>query len=109
MSISATPHFGFHDFHSFKDYVGFVKLCAPRDFPERGGVAESDQWTLDLAYDGLLLGLQFAASEGVSNNIVLECQSLFRAAFESYRADDIRAGFQSMEAAQRILRRVPSL
>ena len=101
-------HFGFHDFHSFKDYVGFVKLCAPDEFPREEGVGESDRWTLDSAYDGLLHGLRIAASEGVGDSIITECRSLFGTAFKCYRVGDIRGGFVAMEAAQRILRRVPS-
>ena len=55
--------FPFSDLHSFKDYVGFVKLCAPDDFPSREGVGPADQWTLDLAFGGLRLGLKMAAEE----------------------------------------------
>jgi hypothetical protein len=105
------PHsrqFGFHDLHSFKDYVGFVGLCAPDDFPVEDWAGPSDRWTLDLAYEGLLRGLEIAESEGVSKTILAECRSLFDTAFKHYRAGVLREGFKSMEAAQRILGRVPS-
>jgi len=101
-------HWHFSDFHAFKDYVGFVKLYAPDQFPPREGGPESEQWTLALAYEGLLHGLQLAASEGVHNSVLSECRTLFDTAFEYYRADNLRDGFKSMEAAQRSLRRVPS-
>lgn len=100
--------FGFHDLHSFKDYVGWVKLCAPDDFPYEEWHAPSNQMTLDVAYEGLQRGLEIAASEGVSDTILTECRSLFDAAFKYYRAGNLQDGFKSMEAAQRILRRVPS-
>lgn len=29
--------FPFNDLHSFKDYVGFVRMCAPELFPYREG------------------------------------------------------------------------
>jgi hypothetical protein len=105
------PHrreFGFHDLHSFKDYVGFVKLCAPDEFPVEDWASPADQWTLDLAYEGLLRGLEVAESEGISHKVLAECRSLFDAAFGHYRAGNRRDGFRSMEAAQRILRHVPS-
>lgn len=100
--------FPFHDLNSFKDYVGFVKLCAPDQFPKREGVSNADQWTLDLAYEGLQLGLRIAADEGVKDSVISECRALFDKAFTSYRADDLHDGFRAMEAAQRVLRRVPS-
>ena len=43
--------FPFTDLHSFKDYVGFVQLCAPNRFPRRDGVSAEEQWTLDLAFE----------------------------------------------------------
>jgi hypothetical protein len=55
--------FPFSDLHSFKDYVGFVKLCAPDKFAPREGVSPADQWTLDLAFAGLRLGLRMAIEE----------------------------------------------
>ena len=55
--------FPFSDLHSFKDYVGFVKIAAPDRFRPREGVGPADQWTLDLAFEGLRLGLKMAAEE----------------------------------------------
>jgi hypothetical protein len=100
--------FPFHDLHSFKDYVGFVKLCAPDEFPKREQVDDEDKWTLELAYEGLQHGLQIAASEGVKVSILSECRSLFAAAFDCYRAGNVRDGCKAMEAAQRVLGRVAS-
>jgi hypothetical protein len=100
--------FPFHDFHSFKDYVGFVQLCAPDDFPKREGVSDADQWTLDLAYEGLQRGLQIAAGEGVKESVLSECRALIEKAFAFYRAGNLHDGFRAMEAVQRVLRRVPS-
>jgi hypothetical protein len=56
--------FPFSDLHSFKDYVGFVKLCAPDSFLVREGVGPSDQWTLELAFEGLRLSPILCTSVG---------------------------------------------
>lgn len=101
-------HFGFHDLHSFKDYVGWLKICAPDRFRKREGVSDTEQWTLDLAYAGLQHGLTIAADEGVSESVLSECRTLFDQAFAFYRAGNVHDGFRAMEGAQRILRRVPS-
>lgn len=59
--------FPFSDLHSFKDYVGFVKICASTELPQREGVGPDDQWTLDLAFVGLRLGLEMATQEKGEN------------------------------------------
>jgi hypothetical protein len=100
--------FGFHDLHSFKDFVGFVKRCAPDDFPVREWRGASDQWSLDRAYEGLRTGLEMAASQGVGDTTLEECRSLFDAAFDHYRAGNRDEGSKSMGAAERILRQLPS-
>jgi hypothetical protein len=96
----------FSDLHSFKDFVGFVKLCAPDMFPVREGVSASEQWNLELVFEGLDVGLAIAGREGVSASLVSQCQSLFEVALAHYRAGRLQDGFNSLEAAQRILRGV---
>ena len=107
-SVMQQRQWHFSDLHAFKDFVGFVKLCAPDQFPPRDGVPEAEQWTLALAHEGLEHGLKIAASEGVNESVLSECRALFDKAFEYYRAANLHDAFKSMEAAQRILRRVPS-
>jgi hypothetical protein len=34
--------FPFSDLHSFKDYIGFVQLCAPDRFPRREGIPPAE-------------------------------------------------------------------
>jgi hypothetical protein len=55
--------FPFNDLHSFKDYVGFIRLCAPDLFPAREGLAPAEQWSLDLAFDNLRQGMDLAEKE----------------------------------------------
>jgi hypothetical protein len=56
-------NFPFNGLHSFKDYVVFVRMCAPDQFPAREGVPGEDQWTLDLAFHGLREGLALVVRE----------------------------------------------
>jgi len=100
--------FPFSDLHSFKDYVGFVKICAPDLFPDREGVSASDQWSLDLAFEGLNLGLELAAHEGAKVSALAECRELFTTAYTQYVSGNKKDGFEAMAAAQRILRKLPS-
>jgi hypothetical protein len=100
--------FPFSDLHSFKDYVGFVKLCAPDEFPLREGVGTADQWTLDLAFEGLRLGLRMAAEEKGERDEFTRGESLVEVAYTAYRTGRMRDGFFKLEELQKLLKKVPS-
>ena len=100
--------FPFTDLHSFKDYVGFVKLCGPSDFPLREGVEESDQWTLDLAFEGLRHGLRIAVEEKGELPALAECRLLVEEAFTHYQQGKMREGFFNLEQVQTLLKKIPS-
>jgi hypothetical protein len=101
-------NFGFTDLHSFKDYVGFVKLCSPDDFPTEEWAEPGDRWTLDLAFDGLRLGLRMAAEEKGKRNEFLQGESLVEDAHAAYRDGRVRNGFFKLEELQNLLKSVPS-
>jgi hypothetical protein len=95
--------FPFNDLHSFKDYVGFVRLCAPDLFPAREGVGPDEQWSLDLAFDGLRQGMDLAEKEqGQRPNLRL-CRSLIDQALDHYRAGDLREGAQALAEVKQLL------
>ena len=100
--------FPFNDLHSFKDYVGFVKLCSPDQYPLREGVAPEEQWTLDLAFEGLRYGLSLAVKEKGDRPVFEECRGLVEKAYESYREGKKRDGFFKLEEVSKLLRQVPS-
>lgn len=105
---TVNTHFGFSDLHSFKDYVGFVKLCAPDDFPPREGVGPTDQWTLDLAFEALRLGLRMATEEKGERDEFTQGESLVEEAYAAYRDGRMRDGFFKLEELQKLLKKVPS-
>jgi hypothetical protein len=104
-----TAHFGFTDLHSFKDYVGFVKLCAPDEFPaEDWRTDPADQWTLELAFDGLRLGLNMAVEEKGDRQEFMRSKSLVEDAYTAYREGRMRDGFFKLAEVQKLLKEVPS-
>lgn len=103
-----TAHFGFSDLHSFKDYVGFAKLCLPDEFPPREGVGPNEQWTLDLAFDGLRLGLRMAIEEKGEREEFTRGESLVEDAYAAYHEGRVRDGFFKLEELQKLLKKVPS-
>jgi len=100
--------FPFTDLHSFKDYVVFVQTCAPDRFRPREGVDPNEQWTLELAFEGLRRGLLMASEEKGERPAFAECRSLVEDAFTHYREGRIREGFFKLEEVQKLLRKIPS-
>ena len=100
--------FPFSDLHSFKDYVGFVQIGASTKFPVREGVGPADQWTLDLAFEGLRLGLTMAAEEKGERAEFTRGRALVEEAYAAYRGGNVRDGFFKLEELQKLLKKVPS-
>ena len=100
--------FPFSDLHSFKDFVGFVKLCAPDEFPRREGVGPADQWTLDLAFEGLRLGLRMAIEEKGDREEFGLSKAMIEDAYAVYRDGRMRDGFFKLEELQKLLKTIPS-
>jgi hypothetical protein len=104
----AFAKFPFNDLHSFKDYVVFVRMCAPNYFPSREGLGEEAQWSLDLAFRGLHEGLELARREKGDRPLFHECNRLVDEAYREYKAGNRREGFVKLEEVNRLLKTVPS-
>jgi hypothetical protein len=100
--------FPFSDLHSFKDYVVFVQTYLPDRFRPREGVGPGDQWTLDLAFEGLRLGLKMAAEEKGERAEFTRGGALVEEAYAAYRDGNMRDGFLKLEDLQKLLKKVPS-
>jgi hypothetical protein len=100
--------FGFTDLHSFKDYVGFAKLCLPDRFPHRDGVSADEQWSVDLAFQGLRLGLEMAVREKGERPEFEESRRLVENAYDAYKSGNVRSGFMKLAQVQKLLNKVPS-
>lgn len=101
-------HFGFSDLHSFKDYVVFVQSYLPDEFPPREGVGPDEQWTLDLAFEGLRMGLRMAVKEKGERDELMQGARVVEDAYAAYRDGRVRDGFFKLEELQKLLKKVPS-
>jgi hypothetical protein len=99
---------GFHDLHSFEDFVGFVKLCAPDEFPIDDFLAPDEQMTLARAYEGLCYGMELTEKEVGPLPVLNTCRELIDTAFVHYRAGRIREGFFTLQDAQKLIDALPS-
>jgi hypothetical protein len=102
--------FPFTDLHGFKDYVVFVQICAPDQFPRREGLAEADQWSLDLAFEGLRQGLALVEREkdGQYQATASKCRELMEAAYAEYSAGQRKPAFLKLEDVRKMLNKIPS-
>ena len=100
--------FPFNDFHSFKDFVVFAQICSPNNYPKREGILASTPWTLDLAFEGLRLGLNMAAREKGERIEFAESCRLVDEAYKAYKSGDVRSGFAKLERVQKLLAKIPS-
>ena len=98
--------FPFNDLHSFKDFVVFVKMCAPNQFPVREGIPTEEQWTLDLAFCGLKEGLSRAVVEKGERAEFDQCAKLMEDAYINYRSGLRKEGFVSLDQVHKILKRI---
>ena len=103
-----TAQYPFSDFHSFKDYVVFVQTYLPDRFHPREGAGPEEQWTLELAFEGLRLGLHMAAEEKGERPALAQGRALVERAYTAYRDGNVRDGFMTLEELQEVLRKVPS-
>jgi len=90
-------NFPFSDLHSFKDYVIYVQTYRSDRFPPRTAVGPEDQWSLELAFEGLGVGLDVAVREEGECLVFSECRKLIGEAHEYYRAGNLRGGFSKLE------------
>jgi hypothetical protein len=100
--------FGFSDLHSFKDYVVWVQTCASTRFPVEDWAGPDDQMTLDLAFEGLRLGLNMVAEEKGQRDEFSQSKLLVEEAYTAYREGRPRDGFFKLEEVQKLLKRIPT-
>ena len=97
--------FPFNDLHSFKDYIGFVKLCSPDLFPDREGVGEDEKWSLPLAFQGLRDGLAYLSR---ASPLIDECNDLVDRAYGAYQSGDSRNGYALLDEMHSKMKRIRS-
>jgi hypothetical protein len=100
--------FPFSDLHSFKDYIVFVQTYLPDRFHPREGVGPEEQWTLELAFEGLRHGMKISTEEKGERPEFATCWALIEEAYTAYREGRMRDGFFKLEAMQKLLKKVPS-
>ena len=101
-------YFGFTDLHGFKDFVGFVILCAPDEFPSDDWLKPEECMNLDRAFVGLRYGLDVTASEVGETEVLSDCRQLVEDAYAEYQAGRDEAGQQRLEQMDKMLLRLRS-
>ena len=107
-NINTPARGGFHDLHSFKDFVTMVVVCAPDQFMHEDWRAADDQLNLDRAFAGLRYGLDLTAKEKGESPLLAQCRELVEAAHADYIAGREREGRAKMQAMEKLLKKLPS-
>ena len=78
---------------TFRDFISTVLLCAPDNFPVRSYLPDSEQLTLDLAFDNLRYGLETFANPRMKDPARRdEARRLLEASYEAYKAGEKQKG-----------------
>jgi hypothetical protein len=101
-------YFGFKDLHGFKDFVGYVFLCAPDEFPYKDWREAEEQMTLDRAFAGLRYGLDVTASEKGETEVVTMCRELVDEAYANFNTGQDSEGRRKLNEVRGLLKKVPS-
>lgn len=100
--------FPFDDLHGFKDFVSYALLYLPDRFPPRAGYGPGQQWTFDLVFEGLRLGLKMAVEEKGDQQIFAECRRLIEEARAAYRAGRPQDGMMKLHEVSCLLDNIPT-
>jgi hypothetical protein len=95
--------FGFRNLNGFKDFLGYVQLCAPDLFPADDWRGPDEQMTLDRAFAGIRYGLGLVEKLGCNMVVLSRCQVLVKESYADYRAGKNRAGLQKLETIDELL------
>ena len=96
----------FNDLHGYKDFVVFVKLCAPDNFPVYEDEPPDYRWTLEKAFHDLRIGLDMAAEEKGPKPVFDQCRKLVEQAYQHYKTGEEDAGWYALEEVRKLLRKV---
>lgn len=100
--------FAFTDLHSFKDYVGFVMLCAPDGFPSQDLVPSTAPWTLEMAFDGLRIGIMYYVAPRCTAEALEGMTVDISEALQRYQSGDTKGGFAVMRLLDQKISRLRS-
>jgi hypothetical protein len=100
--------FPFKDLHAFKDFPGFVRVSLLGEFPHRDLRPPEEQWTLELAFEGLRYGLELTAEEKGEMPPLAPCRTLVEEAYVHYQEGRVKEGYLALEKVSKLLKKIPS-
>src|SRR5688572_23867137 len=90
-------------FEALIDFLSVVIVQAPDEFLREDYLDDSDQLTLDLAFQELRDGMQFVKERIKDKAVVLQLQNCLTASLAAYRAGDDVRGAHLLQDFQRLL------
>ncbi len=94
------------DINSFYDFIGYVVLSAPDQFPREDYLGPDEQMTLDRAFDELRQGIAFVELDFPGADRDRGLSALLERSLASYRNGDIVAGAHTLQDFQDLIFKV---
>ena len=91
------------DIDSLYDFIGYVVLCAPDDFPKRDYLPPDRQMNLDRAFEELRLAIELVEADFPGADLQRGLSVALNRSLQSYRQGDVVAGAHSLQDFQDLI------
>jgi len=94
------------DINSLYDFISYVVVYAPNDFPSEDYLETHEQMTLDMAFSELRRGIPFVAESHPNPNIAKDLNLILDEAFQFYSlGDDVKGAHRVQDFEALIFKR----
>lgn len=92
------------NYDSFVDFISYVLLSAPNDFPREDYLSGEKQMTLDKAFEELNGGMKFVMAKVKDDIVIAKLQNILDESHAAYRKGDNIKGAHLLQDFERHLR-----
>jgi len=88
------------------DFIAYVVIYGPDEFPERDFLKPDEQLNLDRAFDELRYGLDCAAKQIRDEAVIGTCRAMLQEAYTHYHEGRTNPGAWKLQEMSRLLERL---
>ena len=103
----ASSYYGFSDLNGFKDFVGYVRLCAPDIFPVDEWLTSDEQMDLDRAFEGLDYGFKLLLREGFDPEFIAKLVAISFESLQHFKSGNESSGHRCLKELDTLLGALP--
>lgn len=91
------------NYDTFVDFISYVLLSAPDDFPHEDYLSDDEQMSLDRAFEELNSGMRFVAAKVKDDAVIEKLRRALNASHAAYRAGDRVKGAHLLQDFEKTL------